>query len=218
MTRERLHTTKTGRLESFSDGVFAIAITLLILEVKVPELGKEANNARLLSALVALWPSYLALVTSFLSILIMWINHHSILDAVARCDRQFMSLNGLLLLLVSAVPFPTAVVAQYLTAPAEGIAVAVYAGMFFVINIVFVLLWRSATRPHIVKEDVPLERIALVSRRLFVGLPGYLLAAFVSLLNPYVGIGICLALWGVYWAFMAYEVPEERRGLRLFQK
>ena len=86
-----------------------------------------------------------------------------------------------------------------------------------VFAIAIALLILEVKVPDIVKVDVPPERIALVSRRLFVGLSGYLLAAFVSLLNLYVGIGICLALW-VYCAFMAYEASEERRGLHLFQK
>ena len=76
----------TARLEAFSDGVFAIAITLLILEVKVPHLPEEGGGRSLLSALAALWPSYLAYLTSFVTIFIMWANHHAMFTYIRRCD------------------------------------------------------------------------------------------------------------------------------------
>jgi uncharacterized membrane protein len=89
---------ETGRIEAFSDGVFAIAITLLILEVKVPHLSEEGGGRSLLSALAALWPSYLAYLTSFVTIFIMWVNHHALFQVVWRSESSF-SLPGFLLLL-----------------------------------------------------------------------------------------------------------------------
>ena len=96
---------ETSRVEAFSDGVFAIAITLLILEIKVPHL---------LHALLAEWPSLLAFVLSFSAVLVMWINHHGLFNLMQTIDRRSLVANGLLLLLVTFVPFPTAVLAAYI--------------------------------------------------------------------------------------------------------
>ena len=134
-------TLSTTRLEAFSDGVFAIAITLLILEVRVPERRDIGEGRQLLTALADLWPAYLAYGTSFVAILIMWVNHHIIFEHVRRTDHPLFLLNGLLLLCITFMPFPTALLAEYLGHPGQRLAAAVYAGSFVVIAIVFNLLW-----------------------------------------------------------------------------
>src|ERR1044071_3471000 len=96
---------ETGRIEAFSDGVFAIAITLLVLDLKVPM--ERHGDRELLTALAQQWPTYLAYVTSFSTILIMWINHHRVFSLIGRADDRLLFYNGLLLLGVSIVPFPT---------------------------------------------------------------------------------------------------------------
>ena len=132
---------ETARVEAFSDGVFAIAITLLILDVRVP----HAAGAGLGRALLAQWPSYFAFLTSFATIGIMWLNHHRLFGLIARVDHSLVALNGLLLLGVTVVPFPTAVVAQYLGHPGDRVAAQVYSATFVAIAIVFNLLWRYAS-------------------------------------------------------------------------
>src|SRR6188508_1713412 len=119
---------QTGRVEAFSDGVFAIAITLLILEIRVPPHDETAETG-LLEPLVHLWPSYFAFFMSFAVILVMWVNHHRIFTFVQRIDDAFLYWNGLLLLLVTAVPFPTALLAEHLMGPDARVAAAVYSGM-----------------------------------------------------------------------------------------
>src|SRR3989442_12748190 len=109
------------RVEAFSDGVFAIAITLLILEIRVPH-----GDHDLWAGLRALWPSYIAFVMSFVVILIMWLNHHELLRMVRAVNYPFLFANGFLLLTVTFVPFPTAVVAAYLTTPDAKVAAALY--------------------------------------------------------------------------------------------
>ncbi len=132
---------ETGRLEAFSDGVFAVAITLLVLNLVVPDLPSRSETPAVLTAALGReWPSYLAFVTSFGTILIMWVNHHALFKLVRRSDTLFMFANGFLLLLVTAVPFATALVARYLVTPAAPTACAVYAGGFAVVNIAFNLL------------------------------------------------------------------------------
>src|SRR4051812_39389248 len=96
---------ETGRVEAFSDGVFAIAITLLILDLNVPDWSDSGPG--LFKSLVILWPSYLAFLTSFATIGVMWVNHHRIFTHVKHSDNMLLLLNGLLLLGVTIVPFPT---------------------------------------------------------------------------------------------------------------
>lgn len=105
---------ETARVEAFSDGVFAIAITLLILEIRVPHLAADAGDRGLFFSILQLWPSLLAFLLSFLVILIMWISHHELIRLVRGVNDQFLFANGFLLLMVTFVPFPTAVLAQYL--------------------------------------------------------------------------------------------------------
>jgi uncharacterized membrane protein len=101
-------TRETARVEAFSAGVFAIAITLLTLEIRVPHLPLEAGDPQLGAALRALWPSFLTFAGTFGAILTMWINQHGFFDLLERVDRRFLHANGLLLLLITFVPFPMA--------------------------------------------------------------------------------------------------------------
>jgi uncharacterized membrane protein len=130
---------ETSRLEAFSDGVFAIAITLLVLELKVPHAaaGKEQTAFALGEKLLREWPSYLALSTSFFTILIMWVHHHLLFKLVRKVDAKLLFANGFLLLLVSVVPFPTAVVAEYLATPEAPAASEFYADVFVLISMHF---------------------------------------------------------------------------------
>jgi uncharacterized membrane protein len=119
---------ETARLEAFSDGVIAIAITILALELRVPNL-EEITSAKLVAAILNEWPSYFAFVLSFTTILIMWINHHARLALVERVDGLLMFGNGLLMMTIVALSYPTALVGEYLRTPAGKTAVATY-GLF----------------------------------------------------------------------------------------
>ena len=146
----------TSRLEAFSDGVFAIAITLLILEIKVPPPGAAGELG---PALARLWPSYLALVTSFANVGVMWINHHRLFALIERTDEGLLGLNLLLLLGVTLVPFPTALLAEHLRGPDQRVAGVVYAGTFLVLALIFNLLWRHARRGGLVVRHVHVDSI-----------------------------------------------------------
>ncbi len=190
---------ETGRIEAFSDGVFAIAITLLVLELKVPSLpGGGAGNA-LAAALLRQWPSYLAFVTSFFTILIMWANHHAIFNLVRRSDAEFLFANGFLLLLVTVVPFPTALLAQYLDKPGAPVAAAVYAGTFVLAGLAYNVLWRSAIRGRrLLKSGVRDETIREMTRRYRLGVPMYLVATAAAFVSVTITVAICVGLW-VFW-------------------
>lgn len=138
---------ETGRLEAFSDGVFAIAITLLILEIRVPS-GEGAAPGELWPALLKLWPSYVAYAISFGTILIMWLNHHALFKVIRRIDNRFILLNGLLLMAITFVNFPTAVLAEYIERPDAQVAALFYSGTYVVVALVFNALWRYASHNH----------------------------------------------------------------------
>ncbi len=136
---------ETGRIEAFSDGVFAIAITLLVLDLKVPESSGPAGSGRLVPALLRQWPMFVAYLTSFATILVMWVNHHKLFTLIRRANGAFLFLNGVLLLFVTFVPFPTALVSEHLRGPEAPTAAAIYTATYFGTAIVFNVLWRYAS-------------------------------------------------------------------------
>jgi uncharacterized membrane protein len=169
-------TKETGRIEAFSDGVIAIAVTLLILDIKVPR--DLPEGASLLAALLAQWPSYFAFATSFATIGIMWLNHHRVFNQIKRVDQMLLVLNGMLLLCITFVPFPTSLIAEYLGEPEQRTAALVYSGTFVVTAIVYNLLWRYASQNNRLLDhrSDPAE-VAGISRQYAFG-PLLYLAAF----------------------------------------
>jgi len=135
---------ETGRIEAFSDGVFAVAITLLALDLHVPA-SNTLPPGGLNAALVALWPTVGAYIVSFVTILIMWLNHHRLFEQITKKDHALQLLNGLLLMLVTLIPFPTALVAEYVRTPYAKTALAVYCGLNFLMACAFNLLWNHAS-------------------------------------------------------------------------
>ena len=203
---------ETARLEAFSDGVFAIAITILALELRVPQL-EEITSGNLITAVLHQWPSYFAFVLSFTTILILWILHYARLAFVERIDGLLMFGNGLLLMTIVALSYPTALVGEYLNTPAGEAAVATYGlvvlGMCAAWNI-FLL----ALRPErgLLKPGVPPELIASARRRVALGFVIYLVATGLALVNAYLGLGIITAMWW-FWAVIAYRTLKGREPL-----
>lgn len=117
----------SNRFEAFSDGMFAIAITLLILEIKAPQVGEHGSSAALWASLLHLWPSYLAYFLAFTTILIFWIGHHALLDHAKVIAQPILMANGLFLLTVAFLPFLTSVVAEHLRSESGSAAAAFYA-------------------------------------------------------------------------------------------
>lgn len=200
-TREK----ETGRLEAFSDGVFAIAITLLALELKVPHFEAGGNmTARLFAGLVHEWPSYFAFLTSFFTVLIMWVHHHAIFRLVKGADVTLLFANGFLLMLVTVVPFPTAVVAEYLRSSAAAAACTFYSGVFVLIGIAFMVLLWAAFRASVVDPDASPATIARLRKSYRLGPPLYLAATVAAPFSPWLAMGICTALW-IVWAATTRE-------------
>jgi uncharacterized membrane protein len=198
---------ETTRLEAFSDGVFAIAITLLALELKVPHLEAGSGSftsAGLLSALLSEWPSYVAFTTSFFTVLIMWVHHHMIFRLVLRSDVSLLFANGLLLMLVTVVPFPTAIVAEYLRTPAAAMASTFYAGFFVLIAIAFWILLRAAFRKSLLDPAASEATVQRLRRSYKFGPPMYAAAALAGPFVPWLALAICSGLW-VFWALTTRE-------------
>ena len=199
--------TKT-RLEAFSDGVIAIAITLLVLELRPPDI--EAGQT-LLDALWHEWPSYVAYVVAFAQLGVIWLNHHRLFQQVERVDGTLLLLNLNLLLWVVLIPFPTAVVAAHLGDGGEPArtAVAFLAATFFVTAVSFVALFLWVTRKGslVAEPATPAARRAARVRFSF-GLGAYLVAFLVALVAPWLSLAIQLAV-ALYYAFDQATVARE---------
>jgi len=157
----------TTRLEAFSDGVFAIAITLLVLEIRLPPEAEVAHAGGLARTLLTLWPSYAGYAVSFVTIGIMWANHHEVIKLMSGVDHGLIVWNLLLLMAISFTPFPTAVMAEHLPHPGwdRNVAVAFYCGSFTLTALFYNLLWRNASRQRrLIRPHVSDERVRAISR------------------------------------------------------
>ncbi|HUN63450.1 MAG TPA: TMEM175 family protein [Candidatus Sulfotelmatobacter sp.] len=191
---------ETGRLEAFSDGVFAIAITLLVLDLKAPDVAASGASApELAKALLRQWPSYVGLVTSFFTVLIMWVHHHAILRNVRKTDAWLHFANGCLLFGVTFVPYPTSILASYFETPAAKMAAAFYAGTFVFIAICFYLFIRAAFREPLLSPDASQAFISKTCHDYLFGPPAYLLATVAAFLDVRLSLAICTILW-IFWA------------------
>ena len=149
---ERHLTGDTARIEAFSDNVFAIALTLLVLNIKVPTIPQGDQPGYLLQQLAAEWPSYLTYIISFFTILLMWINHHVMFERVHRADHALMLLNGMMLLPVTLVPFPTSLLAVFISHPQARYAAALFSGSYVMIAGLYSLVWTHITRLNRLQE------------------------------------------------------------------
>ena len=183
---------ETGRIEAFSDGVFAFAITLLVLYLKDPAL---SGGGSLLQGLVSQWPTFFAFVTSFMTILIMWVGHHEMFTYIVRADRQFMFLNGFLLFFVTLTPFTTSLVADHITSSDSGTAAVVYSGSFLLLATAWNLIWRYASGPHrLIAEHITAAQVKAFTRNFYVGPVFYTVALLVALVS---GIASVVLILGV---------------------
>ena len=184
----------TSRLEAFSDGIFAIAATLLILEI-----GVDTSRRDVGTQLLHLWPSYLAYVTSFLTIGIIWINHHHTVSLMGRVDRTFLFINVLLLMTISFLPFPTKLVGDYLQKPGEESAVLAYAATFVVMAAMHLLWWQYARRGRrLIAEEVPESAMRGVDLAYGPGVPIYAIALLVAFASPLASVVLTFAIAAFY--------------------
>lgn len=202
---------ETNRIEAFSDGVFAVAITLLVLNLKIPALLDDTN---LWHELLDQWPTVLAFVTSFAFIGIMWINHHRLFILIKRADTGLMLLNLLLMLLIVFVPYPTALLAeQYAAHPGQHAAAIVYSGTFVLLACCFFGLWHYASyHNRLLGKDVETNAVNAISRQFAFGPLSYLAVFGVSWFSTLACIGLSFAL-ALFFALPGQVLrlePEDR--------
>ena len=189
----------TSRLESFSDGVIAVAITLLALGIAVPH---DLHGSSLGHALLGNWSQYAAYAVSFLTIGIIWINHHAMIARLREADHAILILNLLLLMTIGVLPFATDLMARYLRNPqGQSIAAAVYGGSFLLMAITFSLLNHHIliAKPHLLTTELALERRRGFLRNQLTGVVPYALATPLAFVSPYITIGMCAAI-AVFYA------------------
>jgi len=205
---------ETSRVETFSDSVFAIALTLLILGIKVPDISDFATNDKLYLSLVNLWPSYFAFILSFTAVLIMWINHHGFFKYLKKINPAFLFANGFLLLTVTFINFPTAVLAKYFDTEAFNIASAFYCGSMVLISVSFNILWfSSAYQRKLVKDEITDDLIIKIRNAYWLGFIIYLAAFVISFFLPFLGLSICISLW-IFWTMLDYDHKKQSNRMR----
>ncbi len=196
----------TVRIEAFSDGVFAIAVTLLVLDLKVPDLPlATAANQQLLERLLKQWPAYAAFLSSFATILIIWVNHHYLFKLIQRSDRAFMFYNGMLLLVVTFIPFPTSLLSRYILTGAASTVAFIYAGTYLLLAVLFNLLWYSAIKRNLlISSSAQRANFSGIRRSYLIGPALYGAAMLLSLFFPILSVCVCLLL-ALYFALLYYE-------------
>ena len=181
-----------ARLETFADGVFAIAATLLVLNVEVPDLGDHT----LTHELVRLWPAYVGYAVSFVTIGIIWVNHHTVLSQLRGADRTFLFINVLFLLCIAFIPFPTRLLATYVRT-SDGSAAAVAYGITLTATAVFFnLMWRYAIGRggRLLRADADRREVDGITRSYRPGVPMYAAAALVGIFQAEVSAGLYAAI------------------------
>src|SRR5436190_2469163 len=189
--------TDTARLETFSDGVIAIAITLLILEVKVPHVaGRDLGDV-----LRHQWPSFAAYVVSFVTIGVMWVNHHHMFRLIERSNHTFLILNVLFLMTIAFLPWPTVLVATYIHDP-DGriVATVAYGATMVAVAIMFNVVWgfAAARGGRLLVPEVDRASLPRVSRSYLVGPTVYGAATLIALIDPYISLAVFAAL-ALFW-------------------
>ncbi len=199
---------ETSRIEMFSDGVFAIAITLLVIEIGVPHLENEPEGTTLFGALIERWPSYLGYALSFLQIGVIWANHHNRFTYIARSDHILLFLNIVFLMCVAFIPFPTALLAEYIQSEERTVAVAVYTGTLAVTAVFFTLLWLYAANGHrLVNRDLDPVTLRSMTRRYVFGMALYIAAFALTFINAVLSLALIVGL------ALLFILPEPGRRL-----
>jgi uncharacterized membrane protein len=194
------------RLVAFSDGVFAITITLLVLEIRPP-----TDDTNLLHGLVALWPSYLAYALTFLFIGQVWANHHVMFDHIRSADRGVLLLNTLLLMVVAFLPFATSVLAEALrSGHGQRTAVVFYGIAFDLTALTFNAVWQYACRHRLLSEALDSAGATAISRRFQLALAWLAAGALLGALLPVLGVAVIAAFNAFYWLPIRGESPRPR--------
>jgi uncharacterized membrane protein len=201
------HLVTKVRLEAFSDGVIAIAITLLVLDIKVPDPREPGTLAH---RVADHWPQFAAYGVSFATIGIIWINHHAMIRRLASVDHTIMVLNLLVLATIGLLPWSTSLMAAYVrSSSGEHLAAALYAGSFLAMGLAFYGLQRHILRAKrgLLEQPLPDAAIRSILRRGAAGLVPYALAAALAAVSPYATLALCGAI-ALFYALPSTTADE----------
>lgn len=201
-------TNPNSRLEAFCDGVFAIALTLLIIEIKVPHDDSISNTAELWLALKNISPSIFAFILSFIIILITWVNHHAALKLANKSSPAFIYANGFLLLTVVFLPFPTALIGEYVLTHHAAPAVILYNSTLALQAAGWILMGKAAVKDHIYKSEKALITTKENIKYGFFAFMLYTLLAIIAIWFPLV-VAIATTLTWIFWLILGINIKQE---------
>jgi uncharacterized membrane protein len=203
---------ETTRQEALSDGVFAVAITLLAFELTVPAVKSISPHRSLANALADQWPEYLAYALSFATILIMWVNHHSLFRLIKRTDHVFLLLNGLLLMVITAIPFATSLLASFIERPDRNTAQVVYSGLSLVMALTYFAMWHyAAWDRRLLDKGLNRQLIDNINKQFAFGPPSYITAFVLAFFSAQASLALCILL------AMYFGLPNEFARLLLLR-
>ncbi len=197
-----------SRLEAFCDGVFAIALTLLIIDIKIPSTEKINNTADFWLALKHIVPSVLAFVLSFIIILITWVNHHVNLKLVNRSSSSFIYANGFMLLTVVFIPFPTSLMGEYILTDHAAPAVILYNSTLAAQSVSWILLTGSALKDQLAKNEKSTLAIRINGKFGYFAFALYSLCAIIAIWFP-LAIAIVTTLTWIFWLIWGISIKHE---------
>ncbi len=206
----------TARIEAFSDGIFGVAITLLAIDLSIDVRDIEAHHnlkattsPELWQYLLMLWPKLFAYFNSFASVLLIWMSHHRIFKLLRTTSNRLILANGLLLLVVASVPFPTKTLGQFLGTEAAKTAILFWVGYSVIIAVLFLLLMRVITgsKPGLVVQSASPKTIGNIRRGLRLGLLLCSAIFIIAIFAPIIGLILSFCMW-VFWAFTSKDASE----------
>ena len=196
------------RLEAFSDGIFAIAITLLILEIKVPPVHEIHSNEELTHAILELWPSYFAFLYSFGGILVQWVYQHNIFMSLTRTSNTFLYANGFLLLTLVFFPFTTALLAEYINTENAMPAIVFYNFNTVINAVAWFLFYKALDKPvHIRSASFTDQFLKVMKKSNYFAMAIYTLTTILAIWFPYTCLLINIAIWLV-WIILSFNKKE----------
>jgi uncharacterized membrane protein len=201
-------TNPNSRLEAFCDGVFAIALTLLIIDIKIPSTTEINNTSDLWHALKLALPSIFAFVLSFIVILITWVNHHNSLKLVNKSSALFIYANGFLLLAVVFVPFPTSLVGEYISTDHAAPAVILYNAVLALQAFGWILICHAALKNHLCKNEKSALAMNKNGRFGYFALVLYSICAIVAFWFPLTITVITTITW-IFWLIHGIKIKHE---------
>ena len=197
-----------SRLEAFCDGVFAIALTLLIIDIKIPSTEKINNTADFWLALKHIAPSVLAFLLSFIIIMITWVNHHGNLKLINRSSASFIYANGFMLLTVVFIPFPTSLMGEYILTDHAAPAVILYNSTLAAQSISWILLTGSALKGQLVKNEKSILAIRENGKFGYFAFVLYSLCAIIAIWFP-LTIAIFTTITWIFWLIWGIRIKNE---------